>query len=231
MGEPFDVVDALRAVSPRFAAGVDRIHEVIDGDGALPAADKALFTAAAAAAQSQPLLLRSSLERARELGTTASAAAGAALVLLISRGEGVSREFALAVREVFDASVFSGSGADAAITATTEEALSYFRDHFGGEVPLRQRLFSEVAPLAFEGYYLMHQAALKHNELDPRTVELLLCAIIASTYHVNLLEIHVASARAVGATEREIVEAVLCAVPVAGVAVWSSGAAAVASTR
>jgi 4-carboxymuconolactone decarboxylase len=55
--------------------------------------------------------------------------------------------------------------------------------------------------------------------------------VIAAVYQFGLLEIHVASARKLGATDAELAEAVLCAFPAAGMTVWAGGAAAIAAGR
>ena len=108
--------------------------------------------------------------------------------------------------------------------------MAYFREHFG-EVPARQRLFAELAPRAFAGYQLLHRTALKENELAPKTCELLLCAVIAAVYQFDLLEIHVASARKLGATDAELAEAILSAYPAAGMTIWAGGAGAILAGR
>jgi alkylhydroperoxidase/carboxymuconolactone decarboxylase family protein YurZ len=232
--------DAARAISPPLAAGLDLIHRVIEEDGALPAAMKALFAAAAAANKGREQLTAAKLERARVLGVTSSEVGGAAIALLLARGEGAFEALTRAAALLFAAEPPDASPpTDAAAapdsgeltTTTTELALEYFREHFGGEVPLRQRVLAEIAPLAFEGYQLMHRAALKQNVLSPRDVELAMCAINASDYAGAFLEIHIAGARAVGANEAQIAEAVLCAIPAAGIAVWPAAAEAIIRTR
>ena len=220
-------------VSATFAAGLERIHRLIDTDGAVPASDKALFAAAAAANKGREDLLRAELERACRLGTSVAETGGAAIALLLARGEGACEQFARAAADIFGTT--DGDGGDHevadAVSTSPAEALEYFRHHFGGEVPLRQRAFAEIAPLGFEGYHLMHRAALKENPLSPKNVELLMCAVNASDYQAAFLEIHIAGARTVGASEAEIAEAVLCAIPAAGIGVWPGAAGAIVATR
>jgi 4-carboxymuconolactone decarboxylase len=230
-----EVSEAARAISPPLAAGLDLIHEVIEQDGALPAATKALFAAAAAANKGRQQLMRAKLSSAREHGVTSAQAHGAAIALLLARGEAAFDALATAAAVTYAGEAAGGdtgaSTAQAELTTTTQLALEYFREHFGGEVPLRQRVLAEVAPRAFAGYQLMHRAALKDNALSPRDVELAMCAINASDYAAAFLEIHVAGARAVGASEAQIAEAVLCAIPAAGIAVWPGAAEAIIKTR
>jgi len=237
------VIEAARQISATFAEGLERIHRVVESDGALPAADKALLVATAAANRGRGALMSAELQRARLLGVNGADADGAALALLLARGEAAFAAFAAAVKGIFGDGATGAEGGrrgetmGAAVSradlsnAGPEQALDYFREHFGGEVPLRQRAFAEISPLAFEGYHLMHRAALKENPLSPKSVELLMCAINASDYQVAFLEIHVAGARAVGASEPEIAEAVLCGIPAAGIAVWPGAAEAMIKTR
>ncbi len=233
-----EVSAAARAISPSLAGGLDLIHRVIEQDGALPAATKALFAAAAAANKGREELTAAKLESARALGVSRAQVGGAAIALLLARGEGAFDALAKAAERAFadehpaSPPHVAATGSDSSeLTTTTELALEYFREHFGGEVPLRQRVLAEIAPLAFEGYQLMHRAALKQNALSPRDVELAMCAINASDYAAAFLEIHVAGARAVGASEAQIAEAVLCAIPAAGIAVWPGAAEAIIRTR
>jgi alkylhydroperoxidase/carboxymuconolactone decarboxylase family protein YurZ len=230
-----EVAEAARAISPPLAAGLELIHEVIEQDGALPAATKALFAAAAAANKGRERLMRAKLASARELGVTSAQAQGVAIALLLARGEAAFDAMATAASVIYAGETARGDTAASTgeddLTTTTELALEYFREHFGGEVPLRQRVLAELAPRAFAGYQLMHRAALKENALSPRDVELAMCAINASDYAAAFLEIHVAGARAVGASEAQIAEAVLCAIPAAGIAVWPGAAEAIIKTR
>ena len=221
-------LETIRAVSPESAAGYKLLLEVLDRNGALPAAEKALFIAAAAATQGQRNLARQALERAREHGLDGERARGAVSLILINRGEVACADFADAIERVFGPAPAMPA---ATFTATVEEALDYYRQHFGGEVPARQRLFAELGPSAFVGYFLVHRASLKRNVLPARTAELLLCTVVGASYQPSLLEIHMRSARREGATDEEVTEALLASIPVAGFTAWASGAAAIAATR
>src|SRR5688500_5969347 len=98
--------------STRLAAGFRGIDAALDVDGALPAAEKALFTAAAAAAQYLRDLCDHRLARARDLGLPATAAAGAAQLLLLNRGETAFRDFVSAIDAVYgDAAAVEASDA------------------------------------------------------------------------------------------------------------------------
>lgn len=229
-GKDFDAAAQAERSSPLFAAGIRRIRQVLATDGALSAADKALLSACAAATQYLPALTVRSLESARERGLDAETAIGASLILMLNRGETAFQDFGIAIEAVFADPPPAAAPAADEVVGTTAEALAYFTEHFGA-VPPRQRLFAELSPVAFQGYYLMHRAALKQNVLSHKTAELVLCSVIAATADPALLEIHVRSALAAGASFEEVTEAVLAAIPAAGLTVWSAGAAALANAR
>ena len=90
----------IDAVSPKFAEGLARVREVTDTDGACLAWAKALYMAAAAAVKGHRAMLMAQMERSRDLGLELTDARGAALTVLISRGEAVYATFNAAVDEV-----------------------------------------------------------------------------------------------------------------------------------
>jgi 4-carboxymuconolactone decarboxylase len=225
----FDAFQAADAASWRLGNGLRQIYAFLDADGALPRHEKAVFIAFGHAVLGQTPLLHRALERARDLGTPAAFVARASILLLLNRGETAFRDFTLAARELFDMPAAAAPAEP--FEATADEALAYFAEHFGGEVPYRQRLFAELAPAAFAGYQQMHAGALKHNPLGPRTGELLLCTALTAVYEFTLLDVHVSGARTAGASEAEIAEAILCAVPAAGLTAWAGGSGAIVRTR
>ena len=83
---------------------------------------------------------------------------------------------------------------------------------------------ADEAPRALEGYVLMREWSLAENMLDAKHVELLLCTINAAEFSSRFVNVHANGARNAGATEAEIVESVVCAIPVSGVASWLPGA-------
>ena len=83
---------------------------------------------------------------------------------------------------------------------------------------------ADDAPRALEGYVLMREFSLAENLLDAKSVELLLCTVNAAEFSARFVNVHANGARKAGASEAEIVESVLCAIPVAGVASWLPGA-------
>ena len=98
----------------------------------------------------------------------------------------------------------------------SDAALAYFRDYFGGDVPERVALLAERSPSVFEGYALLHRGVLRDGALEPKLAELLLCAVNAAEYQTAFVEIHARAARGAGATEAELVDAIVAVIPVAG---------------
>ena len=218
--------DEIAAISATFADGYARIREVIDTDGACPAADKALYVAAAAAARGHAELTIAELGRARERGLPVADAEGAALAVLISRGEGAYARFRSALAPLVADDDRPVSDPEPAFEVDREVALDHFRSYFG-EVPSYIELMADTAPRALEGYTLMRRWSLAENPLAPKRVELLFCAINAADFGARFVAIHAAGARRAGATPTEIVEAALCAIPVSGLATWIPAADAI----
>ena len=107
------------------------------------------------------------------------------------------------------------------------DAQAYFRAYNAGELPGRLRALLEHAPESFDGYFRMHQAVLSSDPQTDALAELALCAINAAELETGFIAIHAASARRRGVSDGQLVEAVLCAVPVGGVAAWAAAAAAI----
>ena len=76
-----------------------------------------------------------------------------------------------------------------------------------------------LVPKGADGYFLMRKGTIDCNQLDRKSAELMLIAVLASDYSPQAAT-HIKAARAVGATDEEMAEAVLCAVPSAGIAAW-----------
>ena len=213
----------VAAISAKFAEGFARIRDVIDRDGACPAWAKALYMAAAAAVKRQPELLARELARARALGLALSDAEGASLAVFISRGEAAYAMFAAAMRACYGVGAGSAPAERPSFAVTRDSALEYFRGYFGF-VPSYVELMADEAPRALEGYVLMREWSLAENVLAAKHVELLLCTVNAAEFSSRFVNVHANGARRAGASEAEIVEAVVCAIPIAGVASWLPGA-------
>ena len=213
----------IAAVSHKFAEGFARIRDVTDHDGACPAWAKALYMACAAAVRHQFELMQREVGRARELGLLLEDARGAALAVLISRGEGVYATFSAAIDAAYGEKIGEPASEAPEFELDRQGCLDYFAEYFGA-VPDYVELMADEAPRALEGYVLMRQWSLAENKLAAKHVELLLCTVNAAEFSSRFVNVHANGARNAGATEAEIVEAVVCAIPVAGVAAWLPGA-------
>ena len=213
----------IAAKSQKFAEGYARLRDVTDRDGALPAWAKALFMASAAAVKGHDGLLSRELLRSKELGLSLNDARGAALTVFISRGEEVYTKFTLAVNEIFNEEIAFKDDPIPNFPVDRESCLEYFEEYFGF-IPPYVKLMADEAPRALEGYVLMREFSLAENLLDAKNVELLLCTVNAAEFSSRFVNVHANGARKAGATEAEIVESVVCAIPVSGVASWLPGA-------
>ncbi|MEX6697977.1 carboxymuconolactone decarboxylase family protein, partial [Pseudomonas aeruginosa] len=79
-----------------------------------------------------------------------------------------------------------------------------------------------LVPTGADAYYLMREGTLSGTALEPTHAELLLVTVLAADYS-NWASVHIDGARKAGATEAQIAEAILCAVPVAGLSAWVIG--------
>jgi alkylhydroperoxidase/carboxymuconolactone decarboxylase family protein YurZ len=211
-----DKVALLRANAPYTLAGYGEFRAVIDTDGAVPARLKALFVAVAATDRRYPDLARQELKRGVALGLSATDALAGIIVLSSLRGEGAAGEFAAIVQECVPP---GDAAADAPpVTAQPGEAEANFREYFGTIPPPLAQLM-RLSPRAADAYYLMRRGSIDANPLSPKYGELLLLAILAAGYSPMAAR-HVDGARRAGATDAEIAEATLCAIPAAGIAAW-----------
>jgi alkylhydroperoxidase/carboxymuconolactone decarboxylase family protein YurZ len=213
-----ETLAATAALSPESVAGYERIRRVIDSDGALSVAWKALLVAAAASARGYVELARSELDRGRAAGLTDDDLAVGAKSLLLSRGETALARF------------LEASGplelATAPAAAGPLDASAYFLGYNDADqLPPRMALLAERAPEVFEGYGQMHRAALSSDPEYDVLAELIMCAINAAELQTGFITIHAASARRRGVSDDQLVECVICAIPVAGVASWAAGSA------
>lgn len=213
----------IDAISPKFAEGLARIREVTDTDGACPARAKAMYMACAAAAKGHNRMLYHQLKRAKALGLPTSEARGAALTVLISRGEAVYASFSTAVDEVYGETLPAFTAEASEFQIDRQACLDYFAKYFGF-VPDYVKLMADEAPRALEGYVLMREWSLAENVLGAQHSELLLCTINAADYSSRFVNVHANGARRAGCSEAQITESVICAIPVAGVAAWLPGA-------
>lgn len=206
----------LRRHARYTLAGYAGFRGVIDADGALPATFKALLVSVAAIDRHHLALAERELRRGAALGLTLHDAVAGIIVLTSLRGEAAALDFAAIVDRAFGPS--EASAAEPLPVAAPGEALSNFTAYFG-TVPAPLAHLLRLSPAAADAYYLMRRGSIDANPLSPRHGELLLLAILAAGYS-PMAATHVRGARAAGASDEEIAEAMLCAIPAAGVAAW-----------
>lgn len=210
-------VALLRANAPKTLAGYARFRNVIDEDGALPATIKALLVAVAASTKGYADLARRELERGMALGLAFTEAAAGVTILCSVRGEGAALAFLDVVEQVYPDRVVSET-ASAAIEVGPDEARENFLAYFG-TMPVSLGELVEHLPVAADAYYLMREGTLATTPIGKKYAELLLVTVIAADYH-PLAAVHARGAMTAGASKAELYEAILCAVPVAGLSAW-----------
>lgn len=213
---PLMDIALLKGHAPFTLAGFSAFRSVIDSDGALPARLKALFAGVAAVDRRHLDLARREIERGVALGLTPIEATAGLIVLTSLRGEAAAADFADIVGACFED--IQAPDPKALPIAEPGEAEANFLAYFGTiPAPLQQLL--RLSPGAADAYYLMRRGSIDANPLSPKHGELLLLAILAAGYS-PMAATHVRGARNAGASDEEIAEAILCAVPSAGIAAW-----------
>jgi len=213
----------LRSNAPKTIAGFRRFRRIVESDGALPSIVKRLFVAAAAAVKGfEPMAVRE-LAAAAALGLDVERAAAALTILSSSRGEGAALRLAGVLEQVYGEAA-AVDAIEAPIEVADGEARQNFINYFGAVPPSLGKLL-DLVPLGADAYYLMREGTLSGTALDPRHAELLLVTVLAADYS-PWSSVHMDGARRAGASEQEVAEAVLCAVPVAGLSAWVVGATA-----
>lgn len=223
----------LEVAVPKFVEGLARVSDVITTDGALPTGLKSLFAAAICAVKRDAGLVDHFLAVAAKEGVPREHAEGASVGLLISRGVTPHGLFVEATDKAYGPPVGTAAAdgdATAGFDADVAGAYSYFREYFGS-VPDYVELLGDRAGKGLEGYFLMRESSLGETPLPARDMELLLCSVNAAEYQARFVAIHARGARRAGATEEQLVEATLTAMPFAGVASWLPAAQGVIDSR
>lgn len=220
----------LNDAHPDFAEGLARVGDVITAGSALSGSLPMLCAATIAAVKRDEDLASQYLGLAAERGLTREEAEGAGVGVLISRGVVPHRLLVAAIGTVYGHGAQASEAGTEATSTNVSDALDYFKQYFGF-VPDYVELLADRAPRALEGYYLMRRAALGGTDLPAKHMELLLCAVNAAEYEARFVTIHARGARKAGATEEELVEACLTAMPFAGVASWLPAAQGILESR
>lgn len=220
----------LERSSPKFVEGLARVGDVIDADSGLPRTAKFLFIAAISAVKRDADLAEHFLAASAGAGLPREHAEGAAVGLLISRGVTPHELFTTVLERTYGPHSVTTVPEQHEFGADVDNAYDYFKRYFGF-VPDYVELLGERAGAALEGYFLMREAALTETPLPARDMELLLCAVNAAEYQARFVGIHARGARRAGATEGQLVEAALTAMPFAGVASWLPAAEGIIDSR
>jgi 4-carboxymuconolactone decarboxylase len=168
-----------------------RVRAVTDRDSTLDAGFKALLMAACVAA-----LVRS------------------------SRGEGAYECFVDGALAHFEPpAVDSGRGPAVTNPGDIGHAEAYLSARTGS-LPGYARVSRDFAPDAFVGYAQLLEASWSHPALPPREVQLVLVAVNVAAIRPEFAARHSRLARSAGATDEEIVEAGICAIPCGGATAW-----------
>ncbi|MGD9985911.1 carboxymuconolactone decarboxylase family protein [Pseudonocardia sp.] len=222
----------LEVSTPKFVEGLARVADVITTDGTLTVGLKALFAAAICAVKRDEALVDHFLAVAAKAGVPREHAEGASVGLLISRGIVPHGLFVAATDAAYGPAEHAPAAADAtdSFTADVPGAYAYFERYFG-VVPDYVELLGDRVGAGLEGYFLMRESSLGETPLPAMDMELLLCAVNAAEYQPRFVAIHSRGARRAGATEEQLVEATLVAMPFAGVASWLPAAQGVIDSR
>lgn len=210
----------LRRHAPYTLSGYALFRSITDEDGAIPARIKALLIAVAAVAKGRQALTLRELRRGAGLGLVLDEAVAGLIVLSSLRGEGAALDFEQALIEVFGAP--EGEVPFAPVSVSQGEAAENFATYFG-TIPLPLELMLRLLPTGADAYYLMRKGSLNANPLSPKHGEFLLLTILAADYS-PMVKTHVRGARNAGASDEEIAEAFICAIPAGGIAAWMGAA-------
>lgn len=228
----------VTAIDASFGHAVQLLASVIDVDGALSRRDKLLLSLAITAVKNRGMLLEH-VGAVLDRGVGADEIEALALALYLSRGDAACRAV-LDALDLVGASTAaarrtaraSGQAIDAAppLSISGDEILHEFTAVFG-ELPDRVTLLAEHSPAGLEAYHRMRMAVLSQGMMTPVLAELALFCVNAAEYRGDFAAVHARGARRHGATETQLVEAGLCAVPAAGVAAWLAASEAIVATR
>lgn len=209
--------DLLRDIAPYTVSGYALFRDIVETDGALPAKIKSLFVAVAAINKGYGELARREVERACRLGLGLKEAAAGFILLSSLRGEGAALEFKAVLDAVYP-QPDTPRQARPTVKAEPGEAENNFKQYFGTVPPALAKLL-QLSPKGADGYYLMRRGTIECNSLNKKYAELLLVTVLASDYS-PMAATHIKAARTAGANDRELAEAILCAIPSAGIAAW-----------
>ncbi len=226
-----DLRARIALVDAAFERGLASLEAAIRTDGALAASDKAVLVVAATSVRDRDAT-GAEVARSLSLGAHPDDLRALALALYLSRG-------AAPCRAVLDALDDLDPPAEIDLVPNDplpldpipiDDVLAEFASVFG-EVPERVLLLRDHSHAGLDAYHRMRTAVLRSGRLDPLLAELALVCVNAAEHRSDFAAVHVRGARRAGASEPQLVEAGLCAIPSGGVAAWLAASEAIVSSR
>ena len=216
--------DVLLLTAPSVHGALEHVRAVTDGDGALDAGFKAALMAVTGATQRETSFAARELARAAALGVSAARIWAVAALTLSSRGEGAYERFVETARDHFEPP--AGDLAPVAHPDPEDEAAhaEAYLSARTGSLPDYAKLLRDFAPTAFVGYAQLLESAWNQPALSPAEVQLVLTCINVAAIRADFAAHHSRLARAAGASDAEIIEAAICAIPCGGVTAWYGAA-------
>ncbi|EEA04470.1 Carboxymuconolactone decarboxylase [Burkholderia sp. H160] len=215
--------ELLREIAPYTLSGYQLFRDIVEIDGAIPAKFKSLFVAVAAINKGYIDVANRALSIAQGLGLTKKEAISGLILLSSLRGEGAALAYQGVVNEVYPRDPQGPVPDYEHQVVAPGEAEADFKKYFG-TIPGPLQKMLDLSPKGADAYYLMRKGTIYCNTIEPKYAELCLVAVLASDYSPMVAR-HISAARAVQATDAELVEAILCSVPSSGIAAVMGAAA------
>lgn len=221
----------LERASPEVAEALAAMWSEAFSDGALSARDKHLMAAAVQASFGREESVTGHLRAARELGAELWDVAEAALPAVLAHGLGVwecmiggaARMAEYAEQKARERRAFDGSRVSAGdspkVWADRQGLREYYESHYGS-VPDWVEALGEHSADFLQGYTRLRAVALSDGRLPRKLKELIIVACHAAHRFEKGVAAHVAGARAAGAGDREVAEALIVAVMASGIPAW-----------
>ena len=210
--------EQVAGIAPEVAAGYAQVRATIERDGALPASFKALVCAVCASVLDQAELAERELARGRALGLADREIGIAGVALLLSRGEVQTQRFIDLAGGLAPAPTprpSFRSSAPRRISLTTSASMRCRRGW---------RSCSATCPRCSPATSGCITACSPPTRPPQASSEILLVGLNAAELQTRFIAIHAATARKAGATDEQLVESVVCAIPATGIAAWAAGA-------
>ena len=216
-------VELVGRAFPEVGRGLQALFEEAFADGALSSVEKHLLAAAVHATFGRHQPVETHLLRAVRGGATPQQVLEAALPLLLSHGAAAWQHMVEAAARVVpgleQAVPVPSAPLPAELACGEAGVLAYFRAH-SGAVPEWAEALNRFRPGFLAAYARMRAVALADGQLPRRVKELVIVACHAAHRFERGAALHAAGARAAGASDAQVAEALLVAVSAAGIPGW-----------